>query len=63
MNLETLRHTAGWSREFVARQLGVSQMTVINWEKGNTEPSISMAIRIARLFGVSLDKLMEAKKE
>lgn len=58
MKLETLRHKAGWSREFVARQLGVSQMTIINWENGKTSPTVDMASKIAKLFGVTLDELM-----
>lgn len=63
MNLATLRTSAGWTREFVARQLGVNISTVRNWEKGITEPSISMAIKIAKMFGVSIEKLMEVNKE
>lgn len=60
--LKTLRMTAGWSQEFVARQLGVSRNTVKNWEDGTTEPSISMAVKIAKLFGVKLEELLEVSK-
>ena len=62
MQLLTLRTSAGWSQEFVARQLEVSRATVDNWEKGRTEPSISMAVKIAKMFGVSINELLEVKR-
>lgn len=62
MNLENLRISSGWSQEFVARRLEVSRGTIDNWEKGRTEPSISMAVKIAKLFGVSVEELMEVSK-
>lgn len=62
MQLLTLRAKAGWSQEFVARQLDVSRQTVIDWERGKYIPNAINAIRIARLFGVSVEELMEVSK-
>lgn len=63
MKLRELRIAAGWTRAFVAAELGVNISTIRNWEKGITEPSISMAVRISRLFKVRLEELLEVKKE
>lgn len=59
MQLLTLRTKAGWSQEFVARQMEVSRATIVNWERGNTEPSISEAVKLAKLFGVTVEELMK----
>lgn len=59
MKLLTLRTKAGWSQEFVARQMEVSRATIVNWERGNTEPSISEAVKLAKLFGITVEELMK----
>lgn len=59
MQLLTLRAKAGWSQEFVARQMEVSRATIVNWERGNTEPSISEAVKLAKLFGITVEELMK----
>lgn len=59
MNLATLRVKAGWSQEFVARQIGVSRQTVINWENGTVMPTAKFLLRLAKLFGVTVDELLK----
>ena len=59
MQLLTLRTKAGWSQEFVARQMEVSRATIVNWERGNTELSISKAVKLAKLFGITVEELMK----
>lgn len=63
MQLLTLRVAAGWSQEFVARQLNVSRQTVIDWERGKYIPNALKAIQIAKLFDVTVEELMEVNKE
>lgn len=59
MRFEELRKAAGYSQEVIARCLEVSRGTVDNWEKGLTEPKLSDLKKIAKLFDVSLDYLVE----
>ena len=54
MQLLTLRTKACWSQEFVARQMAVSRATIVNWERGTTEPSISDGVQLAKLFGITV---------
>ena len=63
MQLLTLRTKAGWSQEFVARQMEVSRQTVMNWEYGKSMPVADKAVRLARMFGVTVEELMEVNKE
>lgn len=57
-NLEALRMREGLSREDVSRRLGVSAMTIRNWEHGETEPAASHIRALAELFGVTTDYLL-----
>ena len=63
MQLLTLRTKAGWSQEFVARQMEVSRATIVNWERGNTEPSISEAVKLAKLFGITVEEFLSDQDE
>lgn len=59
MQLLTLRTKAGWSQEFVARQMEVSRQTIMNWESGENKPNVDKAIKLAKLFGVTVDELLK----
>lgn len=59
MQLLALRTFAKWSQEYVARRMEVSRVTIDNWEKGRTEPDVSQAIKLAKLFGVTVEELVK----
>ncbi len=43
----------------LARRLGVTRQTVIAIEQGRYSPSLEMAFRIARIFGLPLDEVFQ----
>ena len=45
------------TQEALARDLGVTRETVLAIEKGKYDPSLDLAFRIARYFGVSIDEI------
>lgn len=47
----------GMTQAALADQLGVTRQTIIAIEKGKYSPSLEMAFRIARVFGVRLDEV------
>ena len=53
--LEELRRGRGLSQEELADALEVSRQTIISLEKGRYNPSILLAVRIARYFGTSIE--------
>lgn len=57
-NLLTLRKRARWSQEYVAEQIGVTRQAVAKWEAGETVPDIIHCGRLAELYDVSLDDLV-----
>ena len=47
------------SQEAVAEKLGVSRQTVSKWETDETLPDIRQAKRLAMLYGLTLDELID----
>lgn len=54
-----LRKDESMTQEFFAKAVGVSRQAVYKWEKGISYPEAEKLILIARLFGVSIDSLLE----
>lgn len=55
ITLEAIRVNAGMKQEAWAETLGVTVSTVINWEKGRTEPSLTQLRKMSELSGIPMD--------
>lgn len=53
------RKKRGLSQEEVAEKLGVSRQTISKWETNETLPDIQQSKRLAVLYGLSLDELID----
>ena len=53
------RKKKGLSQEEVAEKLGVSRQTISKWETEETVPDIYQAKKLAKIYGLSLDKLID----
>lgn len=53
------RKRSGLSQEEVAEKLGVSRQTISKWETDETLPDIRQSKKMAVLYNVSLDELIE----
>ena len=58
-NLFKARKKAGLSQEIVAEKLGVSRQTISKWETDETVPDIYQSKKLAKLYKLSLDELIE----
>lgn len=58
-NLSDARKKKGLSQEAVAEKLGVSRQTISKWEMDETLPDIRQSKRLAVLYGLTLDELIE----
>ena len=56
-HVQSLRMNADMTQEDLAREIGVSRQTIIAIEKGNYEPSVMLALKIARHFERPMDKV------
>ena len=58
-SLFNARKKNGFSQEEVAEKLGVSRQTISKWETDETLPDIRQSKRLAVLYHLSLDELIE----
>ncbi|MHA1772075.1 MAG: helix-turn-helix transcriptional regulator [Candidatus Thorarchaeota archaeon] len=52
-----------WSQEGLAKRLGVTRQTIISMEKGTYNPSLELAFKIARVFGLSIEEVFEYRDD
>ena len=55
--LDELRTGKGWTQQELADMAEVSRQTIISLENGRYNPSILLAFRLARLFGVAIEDI------
>jgi len=59
-NLKLFRERLGWSQATLAEHSGVPRPTIAHLEAGQANPTLSVALRVARALGISIDGLVEA---
>lgn len=57
--LRELRLEGGLTQEELARGLGVSRQTIIAIERGKYDPSLRLALRIARFFDSTVEEIFD----
>lgn len=57
-----LRAERGWSQADLAEKLEVSRQSVNAIETGKYDPSLPLAFRIARLFGLGIEEIFEDRE-
>lgn len=58
VTLPVARKIAGVTQIGLATALNVSESTVINWEKGRSEPTVTQAQQIAEVVNRPLDSII-----
>lgn len=57
-NLIYLRVKHGYTQTFLANELAVTRQALIQYEKGSSEPKLSVLKRIAAFYGIAIDLLV-----
>ena len=57
-NISMLRNVNGYSQEEVAEKIGISRQAYAKWEKGETVPDVERCQRLAELYGITIDSLI-----
>lgn len=60
--LKVLRAESDWTQAELAHRLEVSRQTVNAIEKGKYDPSLPLAFRIARLFGIPIEEIFDPEE-
>ena len=55
--LKVLRAERDWTQADLANALDVSRQTINAIEKGKFDPSLPLALKCARLFGLSIEEI------
>jgi putative transcriptional regulator len=61
--LKVLRAERDWTQAELASRLEVSRQTVNAIETGKFDPSLPLAFRIARLFGMTIEAVFQPEGE
>jgi len=57
--LKVLRAERDWTQAQLAEKLEVSRQTINAIEKGKFDPSLPLAFRAARLFGLTIEDIFQ----
>jgi putative transcriptional regulator len=58
-SLKVQRAMRDLTQEALANELDVTRQTVIAIERGKYDPSLTLAFRMARFFGVTIEELFQ----
>ena len=61
--IEIARKNAGLTQDELAKNLKIGKRTLINYEKGKTEPALSMLMKIADICNVDYDWLLTFREK
>lgn len=60
--LATLRKANGYTQQYVAEKLGVSNRTLSSWETDRTAPDLLILPALADLYGVTVDEILRGER-
>lgn len=55
--LKENRKAQGWSQQDLAERLGVSRQSIISIERERYDPSLELALKIAKTIGKSVEQI------
>jgi putative transcriptional regulator len=56
---QALRAAQGWTQADLAGKVGVSRQTINSIETGRFEPSLTLALKLARLFETPVEAIFQ----
>lgn len=62
-NIEVIRKERGILQEEFAKSMGVSRQTISSLENGRYNPSIMLAHKIAKYFGMTIEEVFIFEEE
>jgi putative transcriptional regulator len=61
--VKELRTALGWTQQQLADAVGVSRQSINSIERQRYEPSLSLALTFARVFGYTTDEIFTLEKK
>lgn len=60
--LRWCREKRHWSQLDVSRMIGISNMSISNYERGDRQPDLHALVKFSDLYGVSIDWLVTGRE-
>lgn len=57
ISLAAARVNAGLTQEEVVKKMHISKNTLVNWEKGTSEPTITQGRMLSKIYNIPLDNI------
>ena len=57
-NFKKIRNQCGFSQQYVAQQLGISQSNISDWENDVSRPEYEKLIQLSKIYDVTLYDLL-----
>lgn len=57
ISLAAARVNAGMTQDDVSKAMKISKNTLVNWEKGLSEPTITQGRKLSELYNIPLDNI------
>lgn len=57
ISLAAARVNAGMTQDDVSKAMKISKNTLVNWEKGSSEPTITQGRKLSELYNMPLDNI------
>lgn len=57
ISISAARENAQLTQLEVAKMMGVTKQTIVNWEKYRQTPSVKQARELSKIFGIPLDNI------
>lgn len=61
--IKILRAERNWTQAYLAETLDISRQAIISIEKYKYTPSLELAFKIAKTFGVSISEVFQFKED
>lgn len=62
ISLKAARVNCGLTQKAVATKAGISEATIIRWEKGKTAPDANQLKKLCEIYGVLMDDIFLNEK-
>lgn len=61
ITLKAARVNAGYTQTDIAEKMGVSNVTISNWESGKKYPTLIQAYNLVKFYGITLNDIIIPK--
>ena len=62
-NIKQIRLSNGWTQQYIADNIGITKASYSNIETGKRRPSLKVALKLQKMFGISIENLLNIEND